>query len=60
MKIDFKDDKSNWYPEEMMEINLMAEENALVCLIGGRGTENILPTRLVSQRFPIYIILHIL
>lgn len=30
-----------------MEINLMAEENSLVCLVGGRGTENVSPLRLV-------------
>jgi hypothetical protein len=47
VKIGFKDNKNNWYPEEIMEINLMAEENSLVCLVGGRGTENISPSRLV-------------
>ncbi|XP_025408407.1 C3 and PZP-like alpha-2-macroglobulin domain-containing protein 8 [Sipha flava] len=45
VKIGFKDNKNNWYPEEIMEINLMAEENSLVCLVGGRGTENISPSR---------------
>ncbi|XP_026808210.1 C3 and PZP-like alpha-2-macroglobulin domain-containing protein 8 isoform X1 [Rhopalosiphum maidis] len=45
VKISLKDNKNNWYPEELMELNLMAEENSLVCLIGGRGTENISPLR---------------
>ncbi|VVC44077.1 Hypothetical protein CINCED_3A018912 [Cinara cedri] len=45
VKISFKDNKNNWYPEEPMEINLTAEENSLVCLIGGRGTENTSPLR---------------
>jgi len=49
VKISLKDNKNNWYPEELMELNLMAEENSLVCLIGGRGTENISPLRLVLQ-----------
>ncbi|XP_025202403.1 C3 and PZP-like alpha-2-macroglobulin domain-containing protein 8 isoform X2 [Melanaphis sacchari] len=45
VKISLKDNKSNFYPEELMELNLMAEENSLVCLIGGRGTENTSPLR---------------
>lgn len=45
MKISFKNNKNNWYPEEPMEINVTAEENSLVCLIGGRGTENASPSR---------------
>ncbi|KAL4132214.1 hypothetical protein QTP88_009415 [Uroleucon formosanum] len=45
VKINLKENKNNWYPEELMELNLMAEENSLVCLIGGRGTENISPLR---------------
>lgn len=53
MKINFKDKKNNWYPEEMMEISLMAEENSLVCLVGGRGTENISPLRSAFHLFMI-------
>lgn len=45
VQISIKDNKNNWYPEEPMEIHLMAEENALACLVGGRGTENVSPLR---------------
>lgn len=53
VKINFKDNKNNWYPEELMEVNLIAEENSLVCLIGGRGTETVSPLRSVLNYFSV-------
>ncbi|XP_050540896.1 C3 and PZP-like alpha-2-macroglobulin domain-containing protein 8 [Daktulosphaira vitifoliae] len=37
--------RKNWYPEEHIKINIMAEESSIICLIGGRGTENSTPNR---------------
>lgn len=53
VKISFKVNKNNWYPEEQMDIKLLAEENSLICLVGGRGTENISPSRSVLYTFSI-------
>lgn len=36
-----------------MEIKILAEENSLICLVGGRGTENISPSRSAIHTFSI-------
>ncbi|XP_050431639.1 C3 and PZP-like alpha-2-macroglobulin domain-containing protein 8 [Adelges cooleyi] len=46
VKMMLKNNKNNnWYPEQVLQVSVMAEENSLVCLIGGRGTENNSPVR---------------
>jgi len=32
-----------------MVLNVTARDNALVCLVGGRGTDNVSPLRSVSR-----------